>query len=94
MNDIESYNNVWDAISDTPGEAANLQAKCELMRKIIEIIELKKWTQAEAAKNCRLTQPRISDLLRGRISKFSLDALVNIAASIGQRVHIRLESAA
>jgi predicted XRE-type DNA-binding protein len=94
MNNIESYNSVWDAISDTPGEAANLQAKCELMRKIVEIIELKKWTQAEAAKHCGITQPRINDLLRGRISKFSLDALVNIAASTGQKVHIKLEAAA
>ena len=94
MTNIESYSSVWDAISDTPGEAANLQAKCELMRKIVELIELKKWTQVQAAKHCGITQPRINDLLRGRISKFSLDALVNIAASIGQRVHIQLEAAA
>ena len=48
------------------------------------------WTQAEAANRCGLTQPRINDLLRGRLSRFSLDALVNIAAALGQRVHVEL----
>ncbi len=50
-------------------------------------------TQADAAKHCGVTQPRINDLLRGRISRFSLDALVNIAAALGKRVHIELEAA-
>lgn len=89
----EPYASVWDAIADTPGEAANMQAKCELMRKIVEIIQAKGWTQVEAATHCAVTQPRMNDLLRGRISRFSLDALVNIAAAIGQRVHIELEAA-
>lgn len=89
----ESYTSAWDAIADTPGEAANMQAKCELMRKIVEIIQSKDWTQSEAASQCAVTQPRMNDLLRGRISRFSLDALVNIAAAIGQRVHIELEAA-
>ncbi|KTC88075.1 MULTISPECIES: helix-turn-helix domain-containing protein [Legionella] len=47
----------------------------------------------EAAHHCGITQPRLNDMLRGRISRFSLDALVNIAAAIGQRVHIELEAA-
>lgn len=89
----EPYASVWDAIADTPGEAANMQAKCELMRKIVAIIQSKGWTQAEAATQCAVTQPRMNDLLRGRISRFSLDALVNIAAAIGQRVHIKLDAA-
>ncbi|MFA5960859.1 MAG: helix-turn-helix transcriptional regulator [Tatlockia sp.] len=93
MNKIEKYENVWDAISDTPGEAANLQAKAELMRQIVVIIKKQDWTQGEAAKRCGVTQPRMNDMLRGRISRFSLDALVNIAAAIGQRVHIELEAA-
>ena len=91
---LESYKSVWDAISDTPEEAANLKAKSELMQKVVKIIELKKWTQVEAAKQCGITQPRLNDLLRGRISKFSLDALVNIATALGQKVHIELEDAA
>jgi predicted XRE-type DNA-binding protein len=93
MNKIERYENIWDALADTAGEAANMQAKTELMRQIVTLVKNKDWTQAEAAKHCGITQPRMNDMLRGRISRFSLDALVNIAASLGQRVHIDLEAA-
>ena len=51
------------------------------------------WTQAEAASRCGVTQPRINDLLRGRVSRFSLDALVNIATALGCRVHFDPEAA-
>lgn len=88
-----SYASVWDAIADTPEQAANLSARAELMQQIAAIIESKGWTQAEAATQCGVTQPRINDLLRGRISRFSLDALVNIAAAIGQRLKIELAPA-
>lgn len=94
MNNVERYENIWDALADTAGEAANMQAKTELMRQIVILIKNNTWTQAEAAQHCGITQPRMNDMLRGRISRFSLDALVNIAASLGQRVHIALEKAA
>jgi predicted XRE-type DNA-binding protein len=90
---IESFASVWDAITDTPEEAANLRVRSELMDQIAGIIEGNKWTQQEAANHCGLTQPRVSDLLRGRVSRFSLDALVNIAAALGKRVHVELEAA-
>jgi predicted XRE-type DNA-binding protein len=90
---VESYNSVWDAIADTPAEAVNLRVRSELMDKITLVIQESGWTQADAAKHCGVTQPRINDLLRGRISRFSLDALVNIAAALGKRVHIELEAA-
>lgn len=90
---IESYASVWDAIADTPEEAANLRVRSELIDKITGLIEENGWTQAEAAGHCGVTQPRINDLLRGRISRFSLDALVNIAAALGRRVHVELEAA-
>ncbi len=89
----ESYPSVWDAIADTPEEAANLRVRSELMDKITALIEENGWTQVEAARRCGVTQPRISDLLRGRISRFSLDALVNIATALGCRVHVELEAA-
>lgn len=89
----DRFDSVWDAIADTPEEAANLRVRSELMDKISELITANGWTQVEAAAQCGLTQPRISDLLRGRISRFSLDALVNIAAALGQRVHVELEAA-
>ena len=89
----DSYASVWDAITDTPEEAANLRLRSELMDKITALIQKNGWTQLAAAKRCSVTQPRINELLRGRISRFSLDALVNIAAHLGQRVHVELEAA-
>lgn len=87
------FASVWDALADTPEQAANLRLRGELMERIGDLIRDSGWTQAEAAGRCGVTQPRISDLLRGRISRFSLDALVNIAAALGQRVHIEFEAA-
>lgn len=85
-----TFASVWDAIADTPEEAVNLRVRAELMRAIAQIVEVNGWTQTEAARRCGITQPRMNDLLRGRISRFSLDALVNIAAALGQRVHVEL----
>ena len=90
---IESYASVWDALADTPEEVANLRARAELMQQIAAIVEENGWTQVEAANQCGVTQPRMNDLLRGRVSRFSLDALVNIATAIGRRVHVELEVA-
>ena len=93
MTKSDNFNSVWDAIVDTQEQAANLRARSELMRKIAAIVKESGWTQSEAAKHCGVTQPRINDLLRGRVSRFSLDALVNIATAIGRKVHVELESA-
>ena len=90
---IQSFASVWDAIADTPEEAANLSLRSDLMDQITVILKQGGWTQAEAAARCGVTQPRINDLLRGRISRFSLDALVNIASALGRRVTIRLDAA-
>jgi predicted XRE-type DNA-binding protein len=90
---VQQFANVWDAIADTPEEAANLTLRSELMNEIEEIIKKNGWTQAEAAKRCGVSQPRINDLLRGRISRFSVDALVNIAAALGRKVKVHLEAA-
>ncbi|MGK2951071.1 MAG: helix-turn-helix domain-containing protein [Thiobacillus sp.] len=93
MTEIETFDSVWDAIADTPEQAANLRARADLMRQIAAIIKANDWKQAEAATHCGVTQPRINDLLRGRVSRFSLDALVNIATALGRRVHVELEAA-
>lgn len=90
---IDRFDSVWDALADTPEEAANLRARAELMQKIAAIVQDHGWTQSEAARRCGVTQPRMNDLLRGRVSRFSLDALVNIATAIGWRVHLELEAA-
>jgi predicted XRE-type DNA-binding protein len=89
----KTYASVWDALADTPEQAANLQARADLMRQIAELIQAEGWRQVEAAERCGVTQPRINDLLRGRVSRFSLDALVNIATALGRRVSVELEAA-
>ena len=89
----ETFATVWDAIADTPEQAANLRARAELMRQIAAIVKANRWKQADAATHCGVTQPRINDLLRGRVSRFSLDALVNIATALGRRVRVELEVA-
>ena len=93
MSKSETYASVWDALADTPEQAANLRARAELMQQIAAIVKESKWTQVEAAAHCGITQPRMNDLLRGRVSRFSLDALVNVATAIGRRVHLELELA-
>jgi predicted XRE-type DNA-binding protein len=90
---VRRFANVWDAIAETPEEAANLTLRSELMDEIETIIQQNGWTQKEAARRCGVTQPRINDLLRGRISRFSIDALVNIAAALGRKVKVQLEAA-
>jgi predicted XRE-type DNA-binding protein len=91
---VKTYASVWDAIADSPEEAANLRLRSALMQQIARIIERKEWTQAEAASRCGISQPRVNDLLRGRIARFSLDALVNVAAALGRKVTVKLEDAA
>ena len=89
---IESLAGVWDTIADTPEEAANLRVHSEFMDKITALIDASNWTQTEAASQSSVTLPRINELLRGRIARFSLDALVHIAAALGQRVHVELQA--
>ena len=89
----QTFASVWDAIADTPEVAANLRVRVDLMREIAAIIEGNGWTQVESARQCGVTQPRNKSLMRGRISRFSLDALVNVATALGRRVHVELEAA-
>jgi predicted XRE-type DNA-binding protein len=87
---IERFDDVWDAIEDTPAKAANMRARADLMIAIHKTVERWGVTQAVAAKRLGLTQPRMNDLMRGRISKFSLDALMNLAAEAGLAVRVQV----
>ena len=89
----DSYASVWVAIADTPEQAANLRARAEWMRQIEAIVKESGWTQAQAAGQCGVTQPRMNDLLRDRVSRFSINALVNIATAIGRTVRFDLQAA-
>lgn len=92
----ETFASVWDAIEDTPAEAENMKPRSALMMDLEAFIRSQGWTQAEAeaARRLGVTQPRVSDLLRGKINLFSLDALVAMAAAAGLRVEMRVRDAA
>jgi len=87
----QTFKSVWDAIEDTPEEAENMKLRAALMRDLQNHIEARGWKQAEAAEAFRVTQPRISDLLRGKIS---LDTLVNMVAAAGLRIDMQVTEAA
>ena len=95
-NDLEmqSFDSVWDAIEDTPEEAANMRLRSELLTAVEQ--EVRSWglTQSKAAERLGVTQPRLNDLLRGKIAKFSLDALVDLSARAGLAVTLGVEKAA
>jgi predicted XRE-type DNA-binding protein len=90
----ERFTSVWDAIEDTPAAAENLKLRSALMIALKEQIERRHWTQAEAARRFGVTQPRVSDLMRGKIELFGLDTLVNMAAAAGLHVEMRIAKAA
>lgn len=83
MNTNQRFASVWDAIEDTPQAAASMRARSELMMALTEVIEHQGLTQTQAAAVFGVTQPRISDLMRGKISLFSLDTLMDMAAVAG-----------
>jgi len=66
----KAYASAWDAIADTPAQAANLRARAKLRQQIAAIVKKNRWAQTEAAQRCGTTQPRMNDLLRGRVSRF------------------------
>ena len=90
----QEFKNVWEALEDDPNMVASLTARSELMIAIEKTVKQWKLTQAASAKRLELTQPRLNDLLRGHIDRFSLDALMNIATRAGLRVKVEVVKAA
>lgn len=84
------FDSVWNALEESPADAANMKARSALMIAIRDVVDDWKLTQAEAAKRLGVTQPRMNDLLRGRIDKFSLDALMLLASAAGMSVEWRV----
>ena len=82
------YNSVFDALADTPAEAENLKVRSQLLQAISDRIDEFDWSQQTAARNLGVTQPRISDLKTGKLSRFSLDTLVNLATQVGLAVKV------
>lgn len=81
---------MWDAIEDTPEAAENMKLRSALMTALKQHLTRTEMTQAQAAKLLGVTQPRVSDLMRGKINVFGLDALVNMAAAAGLHIEMRV----
>ena len=90
----EQFESVWDAIEKNPVVAANLKARSSVMIAIEQTVKSWNLSQVTAAKRLGLTQPRLNDLLRGRINKFSLDALMAIAPKAGLSVELKIKKVA
>ena len=84
------FASVWDAIEDTPHAAASMKARSTLMMELSSYIEGHGLSQAQAADLLGVTQPRVSDLVRGKIDLFSLDTLFDMATSAGMRVGLNI----
>jgi predicted XRE-type DNA-binding protein len=87
-----SSGNVFRDLGFPPEEAEHLLVRSDLLIKVQKLIASRGLTQAEVAKILRVTQPRVSDLLRGRIDLFSTDALIDMLACLGVRVRLVLKS--
>ena len=85
-----SSGNVFRDLGFNRQEAGSLKLRAELMVQISRLIKKRKLTQAEAAKQLGVTQPRISDLVRGRIDLFSIDGLVEMLGRAGMRVRLHV----
>ena len=91
MSKGQRFASVWDAIEDTPQQAASMRARSELMMALQGWVKTSGNTQAVAAKRFGITQPRMSDLVRGKISLFSLEALIDMATVAGLEPHVTIK---
>jgi predicted XRE-type DNA-binding protein len=94
MTKARTFANVWDAIEDSPEDASTMTMRSNVMIAIKDQVQGWSTTQAQAARRLGITQPRLNDLLRGKISKFSLDTLMTLATRAGLKVRIDVRSAA
>ena len=90
----QSFSNVWDALENSPAEAVSMIMRSNLLIAIEQRVRSWQVTQAEAARRLGITQPRLNDLLRSRITNFSLDALIDLAGRAGLKVRLDIAEAA
>jgi predicted XRE-type DNA-binding protein len=86
----ESSGNVFTDLGFAPGEAALMGLRADLMGRLRLLIEERGWNQMQAAEQLGIGQSRVSDLVRGKWEKFSLDMLITLAARAGKRVGLEL----
>jgi len=87
-----STGNVFRDLGFRREEAEHLLVRAELMIKVQKLIASRRLKQKDAGKLLRVSQPRVSDLLRGRIDLFSTDALIDMLARLGAHVHLSVKS--
>jgi predicted XRE-type DNA-binding protein len=90
----QTFESVWDALEESTEASASMQVRAALMIEVQRYVNEGELTQIQAAKRLGITQPRLNDLLRGKIDKFSVDALVNMLAKAGKRVSVKVRKAA
>ncbi|PSJ51036.1 helix-turn-helix domain-containing protein [Kumtagia ephedrae] len=90
----DSFASVWDAIEDNRAEAQNMRLRSALMIALKNHIAREGLNQKAAAQLLGVTQPRISDLMNGKINLFGLDSLVNMATAAGLHVELHIADAA
>lgn len=76
MSKNDTYESVWDALADTPEQAANWYIRAQLINQLRTFIAAKNWALPDAASRCGLTEVRLNALLNGEFSRFSLDSLL------------------
>ena len=86
----QTFASIWDALAETPDEAATMRRRAELALAIGQAVEGWNLSQCQAAARLGITQPRLNDLLRGRLDRFSLDTLMALAERAGLAVEMRI----
>ena len=89
---ITTHGSVFRHLGFSPEEAENLKVRADLMHALIGLIERRGLTQAQAAKLFGVSQPRVSDLSRGKIDKFSVDTLIAMLGTAGASVRVVVQS--
>ena len=92
--DSQTFENVFDALADTPAQAVNMKVRAELLSALRARVASWELSQEAAALRLGVTRPRLNDLMRGKLGKFSLDALVNLTTAAGLSLQIRIADAA
>ncbi|WP_022730044.1 helix-turn-helix domain-containing protein [Fodinicurvata sediminis] len=87
----EHFTSVWDAIEDTPEQAANMKLRSTLMMAIKDHIVRADLTQSQAARLLGVTQSRVSDLMRGKSEPFGLESLVNMATAADLEIDLQIK---
>ncbi len=91
---VETFADVFDALADSPAEAANMKARADLIAALAARVNSWNLAQQAAATRLGVTRPRLNDLMQRKLHKFSLDALVNLATTAGLSLEIKISEAA